>query len=441
MSIAGSKGGIYPQVSDPAGREIPLVRFWEAVGARQMSGRELYRELARTARPVQVELGIGNTCGLECAHCFLGYSSGPMAGSLVPLETLATLASDLVRQMGTQIFCLTDRDALTPGRSVPFLRHLASLRAEYPELIIGGVTNGLAIDKYADDLRSIHPDYLDVSLDGTEDEHDAMRGTGTYARTLANIRLALSENLATRLVISSTLSRWNAASLLRMVEVLSEKEGVQWFDIGPLMAVKMQPFQLRERDVAEFLFQLRSVLERIRPPNPVTVFMEICAYCSAFIPGLVDSGWLVPDQIRQDRYGHLYQEIRVQPNVTIILRPELIPEYWRYSLRITADGFLVGGCELLTQPDYARLAVGNVKQESIQGLYAKAMGVNSPFYRMMLAYDLSECRNKPCFLHCLGGDSLLSASVYRDYARKDPNCVWDEYEYTNLRSEFTHAAR
>jgi MoaA/NifB/PqqE/SkfB family radical SAM enzyme len=433
MTLAGSKGGIYDNANCLQGLDIPIVRNWQAVGKKKLTGASLYQELLYHARPTQVEIGIGNTCGLQCQHCFLGYESGEMNGNLIPMPRLLESVTDLVENLGTRIICVTDRDALTPNRSIPFFEHLATLRKTYTDLKFGGVTNGLAIHKFADDLEAIELDYLDISIDGLKHEHDAMRGAGNFERTLANLRIALKRQLAERLIVATTLTRFNDKSIIDLIRYLVVEEGVQWIDVGPLMAVKMQEYQLRESDTVKFLSNLFEMLKSVQVSHPVTIIFEICAYCAAFIPALIESGWLVPEQIRQDRYGHLYQDIQVNDFIKITLKPELIPEYWRHNLRITADGYVVGGCEPLTQPDYDRFAVGNIKEHSMQTLYEKALASGSPFHQMMLAYDRSECRDKACFLHCLGGDSLLSKAVYDTYNRKDPNCNWDEYCYQNTR--------
>ncbi len=348
------------------------------------------------------------------------------------------VSTRLVEELQTRVFCVTDRDALTPNRSVPFFTHLGALRETQPMLRFGGITNGLAIDRYADDLSRIRLDYLDVSLDGMQTEHDAIRGADTFDRTVANLRIASARRVANRLFVSTTLTRRNLHSLLKMISYLVVDEGIEWIDIGPLMAVKLREDQLRERDLAFFLNELTSRLRSLSVRHPVTVVMEICAYCASFIPGLVDSGWLVPEELRQDCYGHVYQDIPINANVKLVLRPELIPEYWRHTVRISADGYVVGGCEPLTQPDYQRFAVGNISNESFESLYKKALSPGSPFHKMMLAYDHSECRDKACFSHCLGGDSLLAHAVAGSYHRKDPNCVWDEYAYVGNR--LVHAA-
>jgi MoaA/NifB/PqqE/SkfB family radical SAM enzyme len=434
MTVAASKGGIFPGLSIRKGYEIPIVALWRDIGEHRLTGEELYRSLAAIAKPRQVELGIGNTCGLQCRHCFLAYDSGSMHDSLVSLGRLELLTAELVEQWNTRIIALTDRDALTPGRSVPLFRHLAQLRSIHPDLIFGGVTNGIALDRYVKDLAEIHLDFLDISLDGPREEHDSIRGVGTFDRTLGNLRLALEKDIADRILVASTLTRFNAASLVRLLQQLITEERLQWFDIGPLMAVKMQPYQLGACDCSSFLSELRGHLEQVNAIEPVTIFFEICAYCAAFIPALIDDGWLKPAELREDAFGRLYQEVEINDAITLVLRPELIPEYWRFSWRITADGYVVGGCEPLAHNDYSRLAVGNVQREEFADIFLKAIGRGSPFHQMMRAYDSSPCSQRQCFRHCLGGDSLLAASVLGSFERKDPNCCWDEYRYSKEES-------
>jgi MoaA/NifB/PqqE/SkfB family radical SAM enzyme len=439
MPISGCKGGVYRAASDKKGFDIDVVRQWYEVGHRQKTGVRLYKELLNQAKPLQLEVGIGNTCGLECQHCFLGYSSGPMIRELTPLPQLMEATTKIVQSLGTRVVCVSDRDALTPKRSLPYFKHLSQLRQQYPDIKFGGITNGLAIHQYVDELRKIKLDFLDISIDGSRYEHEQMRGLGKFDLVLQNLRLALKGAIAERIMVATTLTRLNDDSVIRLITQLILDEGVQWFDVSPLMAVKMKNYQLRENDLVGFLESLTRILTPIQPPQMVTIFVEIPTYAASLLPSLIDKGWLIPSQMRQDRYGHLYQDITINDTITLTLRPELISEYWRHTLRITADGYVVGGCESLVDKDYASVAVGNIQSESIASIYQRGISKNSPFYQTMLAYDHTSCRNKPCFAHCLGGDALLSKATYDDYNRKNPNCIWEEYQYgsspTSSRNE------
>lgn len=439
MAIGGSKGGIFSSIEDLEGLNIPLLQDWQNLGSKIISGERLFQLFAQNAKPKQLEIGIGNTCGLECKQCFLGYEAGKMNDSLIPMPRLLDSITEFV-SLGTRIICATDRDALTPVRSIPLFEHLQELRTRHVDLKFGGVTNGLAIHKFADDLARIKLDYLDISIDGMRKEHDAMRGLGTYDLTLENLRTAIKRQVADRIMVSTTLTRFNSHSIIDLICHLSIKEEVQWFNVAPLMAVKMQDYQLGKSDIPDFLTDLFGRLAWLKPQKPLTIYLEIPSYGGAFLPSLIESRWLNPQEIRQDSYGHLYQDIPVNDLIKVVLRPELIPEYWRHTLRISADGFVIGGCEALTQTNYHQFAVGNIKEESARAVYEKAIAVGSPFHKMMTAYDYSECRNKACFQHCLGGDSLLAKAVYGSYHVKDPNCTWDEYQYKKASKSMEEVA-
>jgi MoaA/NifB/PqqE/SkfB family radical SAM enzyme len=429
MTLAASKGGSYPASADLKGFAIPVVRQWRDIGARNISSTDLYQEIIASARPLRLEIGIGNVCGQACSHCFLGYDAGPMREALVPLDVLLTAVEDCVERLGTRVVSVTDRDALTPHRSIPLFEKLAALRQRHRELKFGGVTNGLALHHYAADLQRIHLDYLDISLEGLAAEHDAVRGPGSFVRTLANLRLAIDKQVADRVIVATTLTRFNAESLIELIHELIVQESVRWIDVGPLMAVKMQPFQLEALDAALFIERLTRRLEHVVPPEPVTIFFEICSYCNAFLPALVDRGHLEPGRLRQDSYEQLYQELPINDKIKITLRPELVPEYWRHTVRISADGFMVGGCQPLTQYDYDQLAVGNIQELPVETLYRRSLEPGAPLHQTLAAYETSPCRDRSCFRHCLGGDSFLARAVYGSYQRKDPNCAWYEYAY------------
>jgi len=400
MPIAGSKAGLYRSPDDRQGFDIPVVRQWQAIGNQQLSGTALYSELAAQAQPMQLSIGIGNTCGLTCQHCFLGYDSGAM--SLTPLTRLMGETTTLVEQLGTRMICVADRDALTPKRSIPYFEHLAGLRQHYPDLKFGGITNGMALHQYVHDLARIRLDYLDISIDGPQHEHEQVRGAGTFDRVLTNLRLALKHQVADRVLVATTLTRHNDDATIRLILQLMREEGVQWFDISPLLPVKMQPYQLHKEDIVSFLDSLTQTLKPEPVSQPVNILMEIPTYANTagFLPSLMERGWLVPQHLRQDRYGRLYQDIVINDRITVTLRPNVIPDYWWQNLRISADGYVVGGCEALTQADYADRAMGTIQTESITEIYPKTIAPGSPFHQGILDYAQTIASQTTCCTPC-----------------------------------------
>jgi len=318
--------------------------------------------------------------------------------------------------------CFTDRDALTPGRSEVLFDFVAGLREKYPELKFGGVTNGLNMERFLDTLRRAQPDYLDISFEGLESEHDAIRGKGAYQSALKGLRTAIRLNVASQVVVSCTLSRFNYHSLINLVKKFIKEEGVRNFDISLLIPVKMKQHHLQPEEVTNFLYALKNKLASVEVNEPVRIYFEICCYCAPVLPELIETGWLIPENIEKDPYGRLYQDIAITDMITLSLRPELIPEYWWKTLRITADGYVIGGCEPLIVKNFKDISVGNIKDESIVTIYERAISQGSIFHQMMLAYDRCVCRGRQCFRYCLGGDQLLTKVLKGEFHLFNPLC-------------------
>ncbi len=301
-----------------------------------------------------------------------------MHRSLTPLLTLCRATTSLVQDLGTRLICVADRDALIPQRSIPYFNHLAHLRQQYPDLKFGGITNGLSLHHYLDTLPPLHLDYLDISIDGPQPIHDALRGAGTYACVLSNLRLAHQHTLAERIIVATTLTEpyWEAA--ITLVPHLIQTEGVQWFTLSPLFPVKLSTAQLQPNTLPAILQHLTRTLAALQPPQAVTILVEIPTYSTALLSPLIAQGWLQPTQLRQDLYGSLYQDIPLNPRITLTLRPALIPDYWWHTLRISADGYVLGGCEFLADPHYPQQAIGNIQSEPITRIYARASPPPAP---------------------------------------------------------------
>lgn len=148
-------------------------------------------------------------CPLGCAHC---YQEGvPEVDVAVREEILAQfleLVGHLSRRRGAPV---RPRLHLTGGEPflVPgFLEWLESLRERFPQLELGVMSTGLPVtEAMARRLAALRLAFFQVSLDGGEGCHDALRGAGNHARVLAAIRRMARAGL--RPVVSFTAGRSN----------------------------------------------------------------------------------------------------------------------------------------------------------------------------------------------------------------------------------------
>jgi len=125
-----------------------------------------------------LEFQITKRCNLRCRHCYIG---SPEDVEL-PMEKMKTVLDEFERMQGLRLL-------ITGGEP---LMHRDF--AEINELLTGYAfrkilfSNGLLLTKGR--LRSLAVNEIQVSIDGLEKGHEALRGRGTFKRDLEAIRIA-----------------------------------------------------------------------------------------------------------------------------------------------------------------------------------------------------------------------------------------------------------
>lgn len=132
-------------------------------------------------RPVVV-WAVTKACNLRCVHCYASATPGPAPHELTPREGYALL--DDLAKFEVPAVLFSGGEPLYRPETPDFIRHARSLG-----LACTLSTNGLLIDdRMADLLAEIGLKYVGISLDGSRDKHDKLRGMkGAYDGTLAAV--------------------------------------------------------------------------------------------------------------------------------------------------------------------------------------------------------------------------------------------------------------
>jgi uncharacterized protein len=151
-----------------------------------------------------VYIHVTNACNLSCAHCYA--RSGPGKSPVMEVAEMTRLAQAAVRA-GFSKVVITGGEPLAHPRRNDLLDALARLRLETRQAQIVLRTN-LAYPLTPELKKKLahSSDQVVVSIDGDEACHDARRGSGTYARTLENLRLLLASNPTAEISVSATLT-------------------------------------------------------------------------------------------------------------------------------------------------------------------------------------------------------------------------------------------
>ncbi len=158
-------------------------------GRRNRTGSAVVRPL-----PDEIAFKLTNQCNLRCRH-FYQWGEGGHHHGLERAEQLRHLPFALFAKV-LEATCSRRSNLYLWGGEPLLYRHwdhLVDLLERDPRWT-SICTNGLVIERRLESLLRISPRLeLDVAVDGLEDEHDALRGPGAFARTLRGIGAVLEQ--------------------------------------------------------------------------------------------------------------------------------------------------------------------------------------------------------------------------------------------------------
>ncbi|MFE3824269.1 radical SAM protein [Streptomyces sp. NPDC059092] len=142
--------------------------------------------------PQEVSLQLTYRCNLRCSHCYQWNEQG-FFRDFSPARQRTELDLSVVEDVLAATAPVRSKLFLWGGEPLMHSKfgEVAALLERYPRTV-NMCTNGLLFKRKLDDLLRIGENLnLLVSLDGLGDDHEALRGKGTFRRTVENIETML----------------------------------------------------------------------------------------------------------------------------------------------------------------------------------------------------------------------------------------------------------
>ncbi len=190
-----------------------LARLPEVAAAdRPYPGRAAFLD---TERLHELWFHVTDRCDLACRHCL--FSCGPKDAPEMPAERILDLAGQAHR-LGTRVFALTGGEPLVHRECHRVIEGLLEL----PGSNVVILSNGMSLRDHAEFLGRLPKSRLhwQISVDGTEDSHDRLRGRGSYRKLLDQVAWLREEDWP--FTVSTCIERGNASELTDLVETASE---------------------------------------------------------------------------------------------------------------------------------------------------------------------------------------------------------------------------
>ncbi|MHB8882530.1 MAG: radical SAM protein [Thermodesulfovibrionales bacterium] len=174
-----------------------------------------------------VQLHLTERCNLSCSHCYQDGSSSSDEMSLPEIRSVIEEVSDMLQDW-TKTYGLAFTSSFNVTGGEPFLRQdlfpiLEALKDRGFDTYL--LTNGTLIDRdRAAALAGQGLKGVQISIEGPEEVHDAIRGRGSFSASLKGIRNLLDADL--EVTLNATLSGMNAPYFMEVIELASSL-GVQ----------------------------------------------------------------------------------------------------------------------------------------------------------------------------------------------------------------------
>ncbi len=154
-----------------------------------------------------------DNCNLSCRHCL--FSASPAKKRSIDSALLQKTVQEAL-DLGCRLFSFTGGEPFLYPNFIPFLQ---SLLQKESNCHVAVLTNGMLLSKHMESLQQMDRLHLQISLDGLEQSHDALRGKGSYRKLLSILEVLQKKTIA--FTLSVAISRENIHDLADLVKLAS----------------------------------------------------------------------------------------------------------------------------------------------------------------------------------------------------------------------------
>ena len=307
--------------------------------ARPYEGRAAHLSLGRLR---ECWLHVSNRCNAACTHCM--FRSSPADATELSPETVMEVVDEASR-LGCELFYFTGGEPLI----YPALPGLCDrILATTPAHVVL-LTNAMASTRFLAMAADWDPErvHLQVSVDGGEASHDALRGPGSYRLLMGNLRLLIGAGFPVTLAMA--VHSGNVGEMADLVDLAAELGVGNLHYLWLFTRGNAKPELFVPPD--EIWPHLRAAAERADARGVLVDNVEILKSQVFSIPGtrfdLSNAGW---ESLAVGPDGFLYPSpaLVCNPDAVCGTVAEGIEDAWQTGPRFEE----LRACSIATAPEY-----------------------------------------------------------------------------------------
>jgi radical SAM protein with 4Fe4S-binding SPASM domain len=363
------------------------------------------------AAPFLVVWGFTKQCNLRCKHCYENAELKPAEDELTTDETKAVI--DQFADIGVVAIAFSGGEPLIRKDFFEIVKY-ASDRDFY----ISVASNGTLITpEVAKRLRDVGVNYIEVSLDGFEKEHDRFRRVpGAWKRTCQGIKNCVNAGLDT--CVATTVTHHNLKNIPKFIDFVENKlkaNRVIFFNYVPTR---------RGKDIAK---------DDLTPQEREELLK--------FMYGkMLDKGCRLDVFSTAPQYSRIAKEFASGPEVATHFTNKQATEMLQGRTKALTE--FIGGCGagrlycgLEPNGDiqpcvFIPIKIGNIREQPLKEVWG-----NSPVLKKIRDRDkikgCGECEHR----YICGGCRARAYGYFGDVAGPDPGCINNLKYWKEIKGE------
>lgn len=218
--------------------------------------------------PWSISWQIVSNCNLRCKHCFFaGDQNLYNKNSDLNTQEVLKLAEGLVKDYGIVAVSITGGEPLLRNDLMDVIKTFKKAN-----VIVSLQTNGTLITekmaKQLSEVLNLNSDYVQVSLDGTEESYNLIRGEDTFTKALRGIKYLMESGI--RVNINCTPIKTNLKDLPDLYKLCTDLK-INKFSIG-----RFNPYYDEQNDLMpDFNDLIKAAADIIEQSKTSDTFFEL----------------------------------------------------------------------------------------------------------------------------------------------------------------------
>lgn len=257
-------------------KNTPIDIWWDLIHSDNdhVKIKQILKQVYESNLPTLGEIIFTSKCQFNCQHCIypVDYSR---FNTCLSLDQWKRIIKNIYDDLKIKTFIHCGRSMDDTGITV-----LEWMRQSFENIQIGLIDNGVSLIPYLDKLSVIQPDWIDISIDGLEREHDFQRNqVGSFKKALSTISYLELEDIAPKINTLICLTSLNKDSVIDLIAVMNKK-GFKNFFISPVITFKdfgpSEKLKVLGDDLVYFIQNMYSSLHKFKDTwIEVNLFYEI----------------------------------------------------------------------------------------------------------------------------------------------------------------------